>query len=120
MNSRIKQIDEQIAKLQAERKRIEERENLPPLKQKVLNFIEHSYSGKQLMEKHKLSDYGVWKIYGEDPNCDMGGYHHQPLIATVEGTLEKAIEYAVQSTAFYTWGGGGDIRPAKREEPIKL
>jgi hypothetical protein len=68
-----------------------------------------TYSGKRLLEEHSLDETGIWEIRGEDPNPDMGGYHHNPYIATVQGTLEKAIDYAVISSNFWTWGGGGQI-----------
>lgn len=67
------------------------------------------YSGKRLLEKHKLSEHGNWKINGEDPNCDFGGHHHQPYIGTVEGTLDKVIDYAVEHPHFWQWGYGGEI-----------
>lgn len=68
-----------------------------------------SRSGKRLLENHSLQEYGVWKILGEDPNCDFVGYHHQPYLETVEGRLEDVVKYAVNLKRFYTWGGGGDI-----------
>jgi hypothetical protein len=56
-----------------------------------------------------MSHEGIWRICGEDPNCDFGGSHHNPYLATVEGTLEEAIEYAVELPRFWTWGRGGTI-----------
>jgi hypothetical protein len=67
------------------------------------------YSGQKLLEKHNLSEYGNWKIHGEDPNCDFGGHHHQPYLGTVEGTLDKVIDYAVNLPSFWQWGAGGEI-----------
>ena len=75
---------------------------------RIDNYLK-SYDGKRLIEQHSLSDYGVWEIKGEDPNCDYGGHHHNPHIATVSGTLEQAIHYAVQQRKWMTWGGGGII-----------
>lgn len=57
-----------------------------------------------------MKDYGVWAVYGEDPNCDFGGYHHNPFIGTVEGTLEDAIEHAVTMPGFWGWGSGGHLK----------
>lgn len=68
-----------------------------------------TYSGQKLLEKHSLDEDGIWQIKGEDPNCDLGGYHHQPNLGTVSGVLRDVIDYAVELKDFYTWGGGGDI-----------
>ena len=80
------------------------------------NFL-NSYSGKRLLEENNLTDVGVWKISGEDPNCDFGGHHHNPYIATVQGTLEETIRYAVKQPRWFTWGRGGEIN---RVEVINL
>jgi hypothetical protein len=84
-------------------------ERLPKVKQKVTNYLNSTYSGKRLLEKHSLDEEGYWKILGEDPNCDMGGYHHQPNLGTYKGTLEKVLEIAVQHDDWSAWGGGGDV-----------
>ena len=55
-------------------------------------------------------EQGVWQIFGEDPNCDFGGHHHQPLLDTVSGTYKEVVEYALTLENFYTWGGGGEVR----------
>jgi len=68
-----------------------------------------TYSGKALLGKHPLSTAGLWRIRGEDPNCDFGGHHYQPDLGVVEGTLADVIDYAVGLKNFWTWGGGGDI-----------
>lgn len=65
-----------------------------------------SFYGKQLLKKFALTDHGVWKIHGEDPNFDMGGFHHMPHLGTFQGTLEEAIMYA---TKLNGWGYGGNI-----------
>ena len=76
-------------------------------------YTQTSYSGKELLKKHSLSDTGLWRIKGEDPNCDFGGHHYQPDLGVVEGTLKDVIEYAVNLKSFWTWGGGGSIEPVK-------
>lgn len=58
--------------------------------------------------KYPLSTYGVWHVRGEDPNCDMGGAHHQPSLGYFEGTLEQVLRHAVMLPGFWQWGGGGD------------
>lgn len=116
---RLKQINEQIEQLEAEKKRIIAAKTSAYGNPKVDQFLTN-YSGKQLLKVHKLDDVCVWDIYGEDPNCDMGGAHSQPYLATVEGTLIKAIAYAVELRDFYQWGAGGDLKVAKQTKPIKL
>jgi hypothetical protein len=68
-----------------------------------------AYSGQQLLKKHRLEEKGVWRVEGEDPNCDFGGPHHRPHIGDFEGKLENVIEAAVMEKEFWTWGGGGTI-----------
>ncbi len=70
-------------------------------------YLGTTYSGKALLKKHSLDEEGVWQIYGEDPNCDMGGSHHEPLLDTVSGTLRDAVAYGVTLRSFWQWGGGG-------------
>jgi len=74
------------------------------------HYTEVSYSGRRLLEQHLLSEKGIWEVRGEDPNCDMGGPHHQPFLGIFEGTLEDIIHYAVQMDGFWQWGGGGSIK----------
>lgn len=107
--TRIEQIDKEIEKLTAEKEELLAIERLPKIKQQVSAYLSSTYSGKRLLEKHSLDEEGVWKILGEDPNCDMGGYHHQPELGTYSGTLQKVLEIAVQKSNWSAWGGGGDI-----------
>ncbi len=74
------------------------------------NKFTATYSGRKLLEQHRLDETGFWQIQGEDPNCDLGGYHHQPDLGVVEGKLEDVIRYAVNLRSFWTWGAGGEIR----------
>jgi hypothetical protein len=78
-------------------------------KQSALEQYRNTYSGKALLQKHSLTETGLWRIRGEDPNCDFGGHHYQPDLGVVEGTLKDIIDYAVGLKNFWTWGGGGDI-----------
>lgn len=75
-----------------------------------------TYSGKALLEQHSLDEVGVWKIYGEDPNCDFGGYHHEPHLTTVSGRLSDVVAYAEQLSGFWQWGSGGKI--VKQQETV--
>lgn len=76
---------------------------------KVKQFITGAECYSNLLKENKLSDYGVWKVTGEDPNADLGGYHHNPLIGYAEGTLEDVIAWAVEQPRWYAWGRGGHI-----------
>lgn len=80
-------------------------------------FLE-TYNGKKLLEKHSLKETGVWKIEGEDPNCDFGGHHYSPDLGTYEGMLEDIISLAVDIPSFWTWGAGGTI--TRLNPPIKV
>lgn len=72
-------------------------------------FINDPYSGRELLSKHSLSDYGFWMINGADTNCDMSGSHVKPYMLTVEGQLEDVIRYAVNLPNFWSWGSPGSI-----------
>ena len=106
---RIKEIDNQIAKLQAEKEKLEAIQKMPEVERKIKDYLERTYNGKRLLDHHTLDEKGVWKVLGEDPNCDMGGYHHQPELGIVEGTLKEVLEYGLQHPDFYCWGGGGNF-----------
>lgn len=106
---RLKEIDDQIAILQAEKEKIEKQSRIPEIQRKIEEYLKSSYSGKDLLKNHTLDEKGLWRINGEDPNCDFGGCHHNPDLGTFEGTLQKALEFAVEHPKFYTWGSGGYI-----------
>ncbi len=80
----------------------------------------HSYSYNALIKAHSLSEYGIWEVFGEDSNCDMGGFHHMPSLGLYEGKLQDVLEIAVELPNFWNWGGGGDIRKTKTIKPIKV
>jgi hypothetical protein len=89
----------------------------PTVKDSVTNtnvsrYLQTTYFGKELLKKHKLDEYGVWQVLGEDPNCDMGGHHSQPELAIIDGTLLQAITVGVDLPGFWQWGAGGDFRKA--------
>lgn len=80
-----------------------------------------TYSGKRLLEQYSLEQEGLWKIRGEDPNCDLGGNHYMPELDIVEGKLRDVIEYGVELPSFWQWGGGGDftlINKPKKIDPV--
>ncbi len=72
-------------------------------------FLKVCYSGRTLLENHTLDEYGIWQVYGEDPNCDFGGHHHQPELGVYEGILRDVVALAVELPGFWQWGSGGDI-----------
>lgn len=83
-----------------------------------LEQYRNSYSYRELVNKHKLDEHGLWNVRGEDSNCDLGGAHYMPDLGTFEGKLEDIIAYAVQLTGFWSWGAGGDIK--KVAAPVKI
>ena len=83
----------------------------------AIKKVEECWSVRTLLESTPRSTVGSWEIREEDPNCDFGGHHHQPYMATVSGTLSQAIEYAAKSNRFFGWGAGGSI---KKIDIIKL
>ena len=75
---------------------------------KVFKYLS-THSGKRLTAKHTLQEHGLWRVCGEDPNCDMGGAHSNPYLATYRGTLNNVLKRAVELKGFWTWGAGGII-----------
>ena len=67
------------------------------------------YSGKCLLEKYDWNTYGVWKVEGEDRNCDFAGARQIPHIAYLRGELEDVVWAAVTCDKFWCWGAGGNI-----------
>lgn len=86
--------------------------NLDHAKKARQNFL-NGYNGEKLLQNHRLNEYGVWKISGEDPNCDLGGPHYEPDLGTVQGTLDSVIDYAVCLSGWSSWGDGGKIEAVK-------
>ena len=75
-------------------------------------------NGRELSKSYPLSEYGIWRIFGECQNPDFGGVPYLPELDLVECTLEVAIHYAVAFPEFWTWGAGGRIQ--RLAEPKKL
>lgn len=76
---------------------------------KRLEQFRKSYHYNELIKKHSLEEVGVWKVRGEDPNCDLGGSHHMPDLGTYQGKLGDIVEMAVELPSFWQWGAGGEI-----------
>ena len=64
---------------------------------------------KRLLEAHPANTFGTWRILGEDPNCDLGGSHHEPELETVTGSYGNVVDYAITLRGFFQWGSGGRI-----------
>ena len=105
----IKELETQILELTKKKELLIKQQNMLHPNEKVNDFLER-YEGKELLLKHKLDEQGTWEVKGEDPNCDLGGSHHQPLLGYFEGTLENVLIHAVTLPNFWTWGAGGSIK----------
>lgn len=83
------------------------------LQTKFSDFL-NGWSGRDLLKSSRLTDTGNWVIYGEVE--DPGPFGGPPqVIGHLEGKLEDVIRAAIQMPGFYTWGGGGSIKPFKIE-----
>lgn len=90
---------------------------MPQTEDKFEKYLKTN-SGRELLTKHSLDEEGVWRILGEDPNCDFGGHHHEPELDTVSGRLEDVIRYGVALGSFWQWGSGGKF--IKQGAPRKI
>ena len=77
--------------------------------QDKLEVYRSTYAYKSLMEIYHLDEEGLWQVRGEDPNCDLGGHHHQPNLGVYAGKLKDVLAAAVMMNGFWQWGGGGSI-----------
>jgi len=59
-------------------------------------------------------------IKGEDPNCDFGGYHSNPIIGYAEGTYENVLQYAKTISGWFAWGSGGKLEEYIEKEFMKI
>lgn len=104
----INSIDKQILTLTEHKKKLEIELSRLHEDDKVNDFLQ-KYNGQLLLKKHTLDEEGLWQVTGEDPNCDMGGYHHEPHLGYFKGKLENVLKHAVHISGFWAWGGGGNI-----------
>lgn len=71
-------------------------------------YMDHANGGYAKNNySHRLDEYGIWEVTGEDPNPDIGGHHYEPFIALMEGKLDDVIHWAVNQSVFWVWGAGG-------------
>ena len=68
-----------------------------------------SNAGENLLKKHSLDDVGLWKVEGEDRNCDLAGPRDIPHLFNARGRLRDVVNKAVNTKGFYGWGAGGRI-----------
>jgi len=104
-----KEIKAEIDRLQREyesaRRQEEPQEKLRRTKDRLMQ----EFLSQKQFEKVDSDQITVWNIHGEDPNPDMGGPHSNPLLATVKGTYEEAVDYALTLDGFFQWGYGGHL-----------
>lgn len=67
----------------------------------------------RLLGKFPATQDGIWEVRGEDPNCDLGGAHYQPLLGYYKGRYSDIVDYALELSGFFQWGYGGDIKEVK-------
>jgi hypothetical protein len=75
-----------------------------------------TYSGKELLKKHSLEETGIWHVWGEDPNCDLGGAHVSPFLGTFEGRLADVLTEVTKLGGFWTWGSGGRLEKTSLQQ----
>lgn len=89
-------------------------------KESNLSRFSKTYSGRKLLEEHSLDEEGTWEVRGEDPNCDLGGHHHEPFLGYYKGKLSDVIELAVDLPGFWQWGGGDRIFKSSPRKVTKV
>lgn len=70
----------------------------------------------RLSKEYPGDQYGTWEITGEDPNCDLGGPHHNPQLGYLKGRYDEVLEKALTLGGFFQWGSGGYIKPVEVED----
>ena len=114
----IAEIDKQIADLETQKRILFREKNRLHTNDKIDNFL-HTWCGQALLQKFDLSHAAKWEILGYNFNSDLV-YGDQPHVAYVEGSLEKAIGFAVEMEGFYSCGYAGTIKEIKERNIIKL
>jgi hypothetical protein len=71
-------------------------------------------------EQIDLNQYGVWIARGEDPNCDLGGHHSNPLLGHFEGKYLDVLEYCETLKGWKTWGSGGYLEKYIPPKIVKI
>jgi len=73
------------------------------------------HARERLSKEYPGDQYDTWHITGEDPNCDLGGPHHNPHLGYIKGRYSKVLEKALTLGGFFQWGDGGYIKPVEAE-----
>jgi len=71
-----------------------------------------SRDGSQLVKEYGLDCVKVWEVFGEDNS--YGGMFDRPDVPSLglyKGKLREVIAVAVMTPRWFSWGGGGKIRP---------
>lgn len=74
----------------------------------ALDQYRSTYYGRNT--KYQDNEEGTWQVFGEDPNCDMGGHHSNPLLGTYTGRYIDVLSLAVELPSFWQWGAGGYLK----------
>lgn len=64
---------------------------------------------ERLLKGHDPDERAVWRILGEDTNCDLGGSHTQPELIVLTGRYASVVDHALRMPRFFAWGYGGDV-----------
>ena len=79
-----------------------------------------THRGQKLLKTYSTDTYGTWLVFGEDPNADFHGSHHEPLLGIVQGKLGDVLDNAVRHQRFWQWGAGGRIEQTRIGTPDSL
>lgn len=74
--------------------------------------MNNDYIRERLLRDRDPNESGSWHVYGEDPNCDLGGPHHEPYLGVFKGRFADVVDKALALPSFFTWGSGGRIDKA--------
>lgn len=116
---RINEINKEIQSLEKEKQELQGIKDPEKTTELFNNFLSR-YNGQELLKKYSLQTEGTWEVRGEDPNCDLGGHHQQPLLGHYKGKLQDVIEEAVNLKGFWAWGAGGSITKKSDDMIIDL
>jgi hypothetical protein len=77
--------------------------------------------GRELVAKYGLDCEKTWEVLGEDNSC--GGPFDQPQVPQLglfRGKLSEVIAIAVMEPRWFSWGGGGKIRPYHAPKRLRI
>lgn len=103
-------IDNYNAKPKRERHKMIEIESDPKIEKAIEHYLK-SYHYQH--NAYSVNEEGIFEVRGEDPNCDFGGPHHQPLLFVAQGKFIDILTRAVKTNNWMTCGSGGTITKLK-------